>query len=370
MPARTESASDNPPAARLNTTSPVASTMNLLRQYVPAGSPNAVPPMRAKYAGQADAGQVAPPWAVRSEERHDRIGPVMTGTLEEPITAWYAEHGRDLPWRRQGVGAWPIMVSEFMLQQTPVTRVLPAYAAWIDRWPTPQALAAATPADAVRQWDRLGYPRRAVRLHESAVIITTRHAGQVPADLTALRSLPGVGSYTAAAIATFAFARRHPVLDTNVRRVLSRLITGCQYPPASLSVAEQALAETLLPPGQDRRAATWSVALMELGALVCTSSRPACDSCPVAKSCSWLLAGRPAGQGRRRPQRYEGSDRQLRGRLLAVLRAAVTPVPVSAFETAIPDERQRARILTALITDGLATALPDGSIALPGDARA
>ena len=291
----------------------------------------------------------------------------MSAQLEEAITGWYAEQGRDLPWRHPGVGAWPIMVSEFMLQQTPVSRVRPAYEAWIGRWPTPKALAAASPAEAIRQWDRLGYPRRALRLHESATIITTAHAGQVPRDLAALRSLPGVGTYTAAAIAAFAYAQRHPVLDTNVRRVLARLISGRQYPPASHSVAEQSLAESLLPPQDNRRAATWSVALMELGALVCTSARPACDSCPVAGNCSWLRNGRPAGAQPRRAQPYEGSDRQLRGRLLAELRSAVTPVPESALEAVILDERQRSRILEALIKDGMATRLPNGSIALPGD---
>ena len=291
----------------------------------------------------------------------------MTTVLEEPITDWYASHGRDLPWRRPGVGAWPIMVSEFMLQQTPVSRVLPAYEAWLNRWPTPSALAAATPGDAVRQWDRLGYPRRALRLHESAVIITTTHAGEVPQDLAALRSLPGVGIYTAAAIATFAYAQRHPVLDTNVRRVLSRLLTGNQYPPATLSVAEQSLAESLLPPETDHRAATWSVALMELGALICTSTRPACDTCPVATSCAWLRNGRPDGVQPRRAQPYEGSDRQLRGRLLAVLRTTVTPVPQSAFNGICPEQHQLNRVLGALITDGLATRLPTGLIALPGD---
>lgn len=290
-----------------------------------------------------------------------------TVSLEELLTAWYANNGRDLPWRRPGVGAWPVMVSEFMLQQTPVSRVLPAYQAWLERWPTPVALAAATPADAVRQWDRLGYPRRALRLHESAVIIATKHEGRVPEEVVDLRALPGVGSYTAAAIASFAYAQRHPVLDTNVRRVLSRLISGNQYPPASQSIAEQALATSLLPPEQDRRAATWSVALMELGALVCTATNPTCDTCPVAASCTWLRAGRPPGQPSRRPQPYEGSDRQLRGRLLAVLRQAAHPVPPSAFDDICPEQRQLQRILAGLITDGLATQLPNGLIALPGD---
>ena len=288
-------------------------------------------------------------------------------SLEELLAAWYANASRDLPWRRPGVGAWPIMVSEFMLQQTPVSRVIPAYQAWLDRWPTPATLAAATPADAVRQWNRLGYPRRALRLHESAVIITAKHDGQVPEQIADLRALPGVGSYTAAAIASFAYAQRHPVLDTNVRRVLARLFTGKQYPSASQSVAEQALATSLLPPEQDRRAATWSVALMELGALVCTAARPSCDTCPVAASCAWLGAGSPPSPNPRRPQLYEGTDRQLRGRLLAVLRKATSPVPQSAFHDICPEQSQLQRILGSLITDGLATQLPNGLIALPGD---
>jgi A/G-specific adenine glycosylase len=291
----------------------------------------------------------------------------MTDHLEPLLIAWYADHGRDLPWRHRGVGAWKIMISEFMLQQTPVARVLPAYQAWLTRWPTPKALAAATPAEAVRQWDRLGYPRRALRLHESAQIICSQHAGEVPASVADLRALPGVGSYTAAAIATFAYGQRHPVLDTNVRRVLARLISGRQHPQQSLTVAEQSLAESLLPPEQDRRAATWSVALMELGALVCTSARPACDICPVARSCAWLQSGRPPGSSPRRPQSYEGSDRQLRGRMLAVLRSAHEPVPLAAFDGIWPSQAQLGAALEALITDGLATRHPTGLLSLPGD---
>lgn len=289
-------------------------------------------------------------------------------TLEQRLTTWYASNGRDLPWRRAGIGAWPVMVSEFMLQQTPVSRVLPAYEAWLDRWPTPAALAASTPADAVRQWDRLGYPRRALRLHASAEIITTKYAGRVPDSLDDLRALPGVGAYTAAAIATFAYARRHSVLDTNVRRVLARAFTGNQYPASSISVAEQALADSLLPPQQDHRAATWSVALMELGALVCTAARPSCATCPVAASCAWRGAGSPLGQPARRPQPYQGSERQLRGRLLAVLRSADRPVPESAFGDVCPERHRLDRALGALITDGLAVRLPTGDIGLPGEA--
>jgi A/G-specific adenine glycosylase len=291
----------------------------------------------------------------------------MTPSLEQPITTWYARTGRDLPWRRAGIAAWPVMVSEFMLQQTPVARVLPAYRDWVTRWPTPAAMAKASPGDAVRQWDRLGYPRRALRLHESATIITANYEGEVPATITDLRALPGVGSYTAAAIASFAYGQRHAVLDTNVRRVLARLFAGRQHPPASLTVAEQALAESLLPPEQDRRAATWSVALMELGALVCTAASPSCDLCPVAGSCAWLRNGFPPGQAPRKAKPYPGSDRECRGRLLALLRAGDGPLPPSAFDPCWPNQQQLSATLEALIADGLATRLPSGLIALPGD---
>jgi len=257
-----------------------------------------------------------------------------------------------------------------MLQQTPVARVLPAHAAWLDRWPTPPSLAAAAPGDAVRQWGRLGYPRRALRLHATARILTEEHAGQVPASLTALRGLPGVGSYTAAAVASFAFGQRHAVLDTNVRRVLARLVRGEELPPYSVSAAEVRLAETLLPaaPG---RAAQWSVAVMELGALVCTAARPDCASCPVARRCAWRRAGSPAGPGRPGPQqRYEGSDRECRGRLLGVLRQAPGPVPAARLDAAWPDRAQRARALDGLVADGLAESLGHGMYALPGHAEA
>ena len=292
----------------------------------------------------------------------------MTTRYEAPLTAWYAASARDLPWRRPGVGAWPILVSEFMLQQTPVSRVLPAYEAWLARWPTAAALAAATPGDAVRQWGRLGYPRRALRLHGCAVVITSRHGGEVPASISELQALPGVGSYTAAAVASFAFGRRHPVLDTNVRRVLARLVTGQDLSPrSSASVAEIKLAESLLPPAAARRAATWSVAGMELGALICTAARPACGECPLAAECAWLLNGSPASQARRPAQRYEGTDRQCRGAVMAVLRNALGPVPAVSLDTCWPDAGQLSRVLEALIEDGLASSHDGGLIGLPGD---
>jgi len=290
----------------------------------------------------------------------------MTSPYEAAVLRWYAGHARDLPWRQTGSTPWAIMVSEFMLQQTPVSRVLPAYAAWLARWPSPGGLAAASPADAVRQWDRLGYPRRAVRLHASAQLIVSRHGGQVPASVEELRALPGVGSYTAAAIASFAFGRRQAVLDTNVRRVLARLVAGAAGPRAAPTVAELRLAESLLP-ADGRQAARWSVGVMELGALVCTAARPRCADCPLAGQCAWHRLGSPAGQGRARQAAYDGSDRQCRGQLLAVLRAASGCVPASTLEAVWHDSAQRTRALAALVNDGLVIRCGDESFALPGD---
>ena len=290
----------------------------------------------------------------------------MTSAYFAAIQDWYVQNARDLPWRRPDATPWSIMVSEFMLQQTPVSRVLPAHAAWLDRWPEPAALAVASPADAVRQWDRLGYPRRAIRLHAAAELITSRHRGTVPATAEELRALPGVGPYTAAAVASFAFGRRHAVLDTNVRRVLSRLVTGEGLPRAAQTAAEVRLAESLLPP-DGRAAARWSVGVMELGALVCTTSRPRCDECPVAGQCAWIRRGRPAALERRGQPAYHGSDRQCRGRILAILRNASGPVPASALTAAWNDSAQRARSLAGLMHDGLVTRCADGSLTLPGD---
>jgi A/G-specific adenine glycosylase len=280
------------------------------------------------------------------------------------ILGWYGSHARDLPWRRATASPWAVLVSEVMLQQTPVARVLPAYEAWLARWPTPPALAAAAPADAVRQWGRLGYPRRALRLHAAAQVISEQHGGEVPSSADALLALPGVGSYTAAAVASFAFGQRHPVLDTNVRRVLARMAVGQQWPARSTTAAEIALARSLLP-GRPEVAARWSVAVMELGALVCTAARPRCAACPVAAGCAWRLAGSPAGDGRRGSQPYQGTDRQCRGRLLAILRDSDGPVPPAHLDAAWPDAAQRSRALASLITDGLAEPHPDGGYALP-----
>ena len=219
----------------------------------------------------------------------------MTAEPVAAILRWYGSHARDLPWRRADASPWAVLVSEIMLQQTPVARVLPAYEAWLARWPTPPALAAAAPADAVRQWGRLGYPRRALRLHAAAQVISERHGGEVPSSVDALLALPGVGSYTAAAVASFAFGQRHAVLDTNVRRVLARMATGQQWPARSTTAAEIALARSLLP-ARPEVAARWSVAVMELGALVCTASPAAVRGLPGGRRMCVAAGGQPRGQ--------------------------------------------------------------------------
>ncbi|WP_110180471.1 A/G-specific adenine glycosylase [Nocardioides solisilvae] len=285
--------------------------------------------------------------------------------LHGPVLAWYDAHARDLPWRRPEASPWSVLVSELMLQQTPVVRVLPVHAAWLERWPTPAALAEEPAGEAVRAWGRLGYPRRALRLHAAATAIVERHDGEVPADRDELLALPGVGDYTAAAVAAFAFGRRVAVLDTNVRRVHQRVLRGAEFPPDAVRAHERRDAELLLP-DDPPTAATWSVAVMELGALVCTARAPRCGECPVADLCAWRAAGHPAYDGPpRRGQAWEGTDRQCRGRLLAVLREAHGPVHRSALDRAWPDPVQRGRCLAGLVADGLAVpAGPDG-YALP-----
>ena len=288
----------------------------------------------------------------------------MSSPYADSVLGWYAAHARDLPWRAAGVSPWAVLVSEIMLQQTPVSRVLPAYQAWLSRWPRPASLAADPAGEAVRQWGRLGYPRRALRLHETAVIVTEKYSGELPSTHDELLALPGIGAYTAAAVAVFAFGRKHAVLDTNVRRVLARVESGSEFPGQQPSVAEYRLAESLLP-DDDAVAARWSVAVMELGALMCTAAAPRCDDCPVARHCSWLAAGRPAAVVRPVGQTYEGTDRQCRGRLLAVLRDSREPVPQARLDAVWPDGIQRARALDGLVADGLVVPLPDGRFALP-----
>lgn len=257
-----------------------------------------------------------------------------------------------------------------MLQQTPVARVLPAWLAWMDRWPTPGDLAAASQADAVRAWDRLGYPRRAKRLWECAREIVARHGGEVPDDAASLLALPGIGDYTAAAVLAFAFCQRTVVIDTNVRRLLSRAWLGEAQAGPSITRAERDLAARVAP-ADAGVASRWAVASMELGALVCTARSPRCEECPLAGECAWLAAGRPAAaEGRvSRTQPWHGTDRQVRGRILAILRAASAPVVVTGraeLEDVAPGQVDTC--LESLIADGLVMAVDAarGTYALAG----
>lgn len=292
----------------------------------------------------------------------------MTATLDSTpdadavradVVAWFDAHARDLPWRAPDRTPWGVLVSEVMLQQTPVVRVEPAWRAWMTRWPTPADLASASTADVLRAWDRLGYPRRALRLQECARALVERHGGEVPDDEAALLALPGIGAYTAAAVRAFAFGRRSVVLDTNVRRVIARVGAGVALPAPAQTVAELRLAETFVP-DDDASAARWAAASMELGALVCTARSPRCDACPVAGRCAWRASGRPVDEhaGRRRTQAWAGTDRQVRGRVMALLRDAIGPVPQDAVDAVWPDAVQRERCVDALVADGLIVRVP------------
>lgn len=282
------------------------------------------------------------------------------------VLDWYARHARELPWRAPDRTPWGVLVSEVMLQQTPVARVLPAWREWLARWPEPPDLAASSAGEAVRAWGRLGYPRRALRLYAAATELTERFGGVVPDDEEALRRLPGVGEYTAAAVAAFAFGRRAVVLDTNVRRVLARAEGGQEWPAGSPTRAERERAARLLPP-DPTTSARWNVALMELGALVCTARRPDCGVCPLRRDCRWYAAGRPPGALVRRGQAWEGTDRQCRGRVLARLRALPEEAALSVEELVAgwPDPAQARRCLLSLEQDGLVQPAGAGGYRLP-----
>jgi A/G-specific adenine glycosylase len=283
--------------------------------------------------------------------------------LSTALVTWYDANARDLPWRRVGATPWGVLVSEVMLQQTPAARVAPIWEQWMGRWPTPGSLAAESPGEAVRAWGRLGYPRRALRLHDSAVAIVARHGGEVPSSYDDLLALPGIGSYTAAAVAAFGFGQRHAVLDTNVRRVHARFLRGdADALTAAPTIAERIEALALVPTHDPAR---HSIAVMELGALVCTARAPRCQACPLAASCAWHRRGRPASRVVRRPQTYAGTDRQVRGRLLAVLREATGSVEPASLDAAWDDDVQRERALAGLVTDGLVQRAADGRYQLP-----
>jgi len=279
--------------------------------------------------------------------------------LVSNLHTWGDAVRRDLPWRRTR-DPWAVLLSEAMLQQTQVARVIERYGPLLARFPDAPAMAAAPLADVLDAWAGLGYYRRARDLHRAATAIAERHGGQVPGELTALLALPGVGPYTARAVLAFAFEQDHGVVDTNAARVLARAFHGAPMGAATV----QRLADVLVPEG-----AGWvhNQSMLDLGATVCTARAPRCDRCPLAPDCAWRAAGGgdvegpvpdPARTtaGTSRPQaRFDGSDRQGRGRILAALRvgASVARIELDTI-TAWDDVERSHRVAEALVADGLA----------------
>ena len=268
-------------------------------------------------------------------------------SLHQPVLAWYKKNKRDLPWR--STDAWGVLVSEIMLQQTPVARVLPVYNEWMKRWPTPAALAAATPAQVITAWGRLGYPRRALRLHECAKVISTQYKGKIPTTQSELRELPGVGDYTSAAIIAFAFEGRSLVLDINIRRVFARVIDGIEVPTAAPTKSERQEREKLIP---SKNPHVWAAATMELGALICTAKNPKCGQCPLADQCIWRSLDYPLSDQPKRTQSWHGTDRQCRGVIVQALREnpALTKKEIMQLWD-VPSQVEKA--LLTLLEDGL-----------------
>ncbi len=312
----------------------------------------------------------------------------MTGTAHVPasgntvsraaharlrLAAWWEANARDLPWRFGRATPWGVLVSEVMSQQTQMSRVVPYWTAWMDRWPDAAALAAAPKSDVITMWGRLGYPRRALRLQECARVVATECGDELPRTYDALIALPGVGDYTASAVMSFAYGERIAVVDTNIRRVLSRVFLGEESRGGAANAAERALADEVLP-ADASRSVVWNQSVMELGALVCTAKNPLCAHCPVAGDCMFLAAGRPGlGERRTRPrQRFQGTDRQVRGIVLDALRKApgVSGEGASVLERATveslwKDRDQLDRCVASLDEDGLIEIAPDGSLRLP-----
>ena len=268
-------------------------------------------------------------------------------SLHQPVLAWYKKNKRDLPWRN--TDAWGVLVSEIMLQQTPVARVLPIYIEWMKRWPTPAALAAATPAQIITAWGRLGYPRRALRLHECAKVISEKYRGRIPDTQSELRELPGIGDYTSAAIIAFAFEGRSLVLDINIRRVFARVIDGIEVPTAAPTKSERQEREKLIP---SKNPHVWAAATMELGALICTAKNPKCGQCPLADQCIWRSLDYPLSDQPKRTQSWHGTDRQCRGVIVQSLREnpALSKKEIMQLWD-VPSQVEKA--LLTLLEDGL-----------------
>ena len=278
---------------------------------------------------------------------------------EKEISAWFKKNKRDLPWRK--TDTWGILVSEFMLQQTPVNRVLPVYNEWMERWPTAAHLANATPAEVITAWGRLGYPRRALRLHECAKVITKELNGKIPTTEVELRKLPGVGEYTAAAMVAFAFSGRSLVLDINIRRLFTRVFDGAESPTTSATKEEKVRYEELIPKKEPH---IWAAATMELGALVCTSQSPKCAICPVADKCLWRSLDYPKSDLVKRRQSWHGTDRQCRGAVVQALREneVLTKAQIAQLWD-VPSQLEKA--LLTLLDDGLIEARGKSKYSLP-----
>lgn len=296
-------------------------------------------------------------------ERKGNQVPIDKGAL----LTWFDGEARDLPWRAPGVTGWQILMSEIMLQQTPVSRVAPIWEDWVQRWPVPSKMAASSQAEVLRAWGKLGYPRRALRLHECAGVLAAEHGDVVPHDVDTLLSLPGIGAYTARAVACFAYGQRVPVVDTNVRRVVARAVHGRAEAGNPSTTRDLADVEAELPTDRET-AAQYSAALMELGALVCTARKPACLLCPLPE-CSWIEAGRPAHTGpAKKVQKFAGTDRQVRGKIMSVLRESQGPVERARLDVVwLSDPGQRDRALHSLLVDGLVEQTESGLFALAGE---
>ncbi len=279
--------------------------------------------------------------------------------LEKPIVNWFKRNKRDLPWRN--TSPWGVMVSEYMLQQTPVNRVLPQWIQWMERWPTPSDLAQATPAQVITAWGRLGYPRRALRLHSAAQIIAEDFNNEVPSDAKTLQLLPGIGEYTAAAIAAFAFEEATLVMDVNIRRLLVRVIDGEEHPKPAPTVREKSSRQSLMP---SKDAHIWAAATMELGALVCTSSNPKCELCPVISQCNWRKNGYPKSELVRKSQDWHGTDRKCRGTIVQALRENES-LTENAIKKLWPDESQVEKAIKTLQDDQLIQAISRNRYRLP-----
>ena len=309
---------------------------------------------------------------------------------------WWSRYARDLPWRFGRTTPWGVLVSEVMSQQTQMSRVVPYWTAWMRVWPDAASLAAAPKAEVITAWGRLGYPRRALRLQECARQVAGQYADRLPRDYDQLVALPGIGDYTASAVMSFAYGERIAVIDTNIRRVLSRVFLGRESKGGAASREERQLAWQVLPEDEDPEAsdhrvngddrletadpqirsaawreppsARWNQAVMELGATVCVARKPACDICPLAGHCRFLKAGLPGlGSGRTRPrQRFAGTDRQIRGSILQALRqASGAPVFRKDLKPLCDDEIRLDRCIASLDEDGLLEIGQDGRLSLP-----